>query len=256
MNYGICKLSIVPVRKQPSEKSEMVNQLLFGDLITIYESDDNWTLIRTNHDMYEGWVDTKQIVIIDEDEFIRIKNSNQYFMSGISGTCNTLKHTISIVHGSMIPNYSNGNFYIVDEKYNIDSGLVSGLLPANDLLKTALKYLEAPYLWGGRSPFGIDCSGFVQIVFGIHGISMGRDAYQQAETGLTIDFINEAVSGDLAFFDNEEEKITHVGIMIDNKKILHASGKVRIDNIDHQGIYNEELKKYTHKLRIIKRVIS
>jgi len=123
------------------------------------------------------------------------------------------------------------------------------------IVDIALRYLGSPYLWGGRSPFGIDCSGFTQIVFSMMSIQLERDAQQQSEFGETINFIEESTVGDLAFFDNADERITHVGIIINNKQIIHASGEVRIDNIDHQGIYNQELKIYTHKLRIIKRVI-
>jgi cell wall-associated NlpC family hydrolase len=124
----------------------------------------------------------------------------------------------------------------------------------NDLIETALKYLGSPYLWGGRSPFGIDCSGLSQMVYKINGIQIPRDANKQAEIGETIDFINEAIEGDLVFFDNEEGNIIHVGIYLGKSKIIHASGKVRIDTIDHQGIFNTETQKYSHKLRIIKRI--
>ena len=116
-------------------------------------------------------------------------------------------------------------------------------------------YLNSPYLWGGRSPFGIDCSGFTQMVFKLNGIKLPRDAYEQAEIGKTLNFIEETQKGDLAFFDNEEGKIIHTGIIIDKNKIIHSSGKVRIDNLDHYGIFNAETGKYSHNLRLIKKVV-
>jgi gamma-D-glutamyl-L-lysine dipeptidyl-peptidase len=115
--------------------------------------------------------------------------------------------------------------------------------------------LNSPYLWGGKTPFGIDCSGFTQMAYKLAGIKLRRDAWQQAEQGHTINLLEETEPGDLAFFDNDEGNIVHVGIILRDHKIIHAAGKVRIDSIDHYGINNKELKKYTHKLRLIKRMV-
>ena len=124
------------------------------------------------------------------------------------------------------------------------------------MIKNAFYFLNSPYLWGGRTPFGIDCSGFVQIAARLSGISLPRDTQEQAEEGEIINLISEAKPGDLAFFDNIDGRIIHVGIILENGQIIHASGKVRIDTIDHQGIFNEESKKYSHQLRVIKRIIQ
>ncbi|MCY7361282.1 MAG: C40 family peptidase, partial [Ignavibacteria bacterium] len=130
------------------------------------------------------------------------------------------------------------------------------LKPDEDqITEIALKYLNAPYLWGGRSPYGIDCSGFTQMVYKFFGIRLKRDAYQQAEQGRTIDYIDHTQTGDLAFFHNEDGKIKHVGIILQHKKIIHASGCVRIDSIDHHGIYNHDKKTYSHNLRFFKRIL-
>jgi cell wall-associated NlpC family hydrolase len=160
------------------------------------------------------------------------------------------------VAGSNIPNTLDKFFYLRDTKYKLEGETKR---PAKDkfrsgVIDVAKFYLNAPYLWGGKSVFGIDCSGLSQMVFRQFGIKLRRDAYQQAEQGELVGFLQEAKAGDLAFFDNNEGRINHVGIMMDNERIIHASGKVRIDAIDNQGIFNRELNRYTHKLRIIKRV--
>jgi cell wall-associated NlpC family hydrolase len=139
--------------------------------------------------------------------------------------------------------------------FDFEGTKVSGIKNKSSLLNTAYMYLNAPYLWGGKTPFGIDCSGFTQMVYKLNGYHLLRDASQQASQGEALSFIEESEAGDLAFFDNEEGKITHVGIIMDNNYIIHASGKVRIDRLDHLGIYNAESNKHTHKLRVIKKII-
>lgn len=255
--YGICYLSLVPVREQPSDKSEMINQLLFGELVYILEAVESWYLIKSSHDQYEGWVDNKQVRVIEKELFTNILDSKPHFVNTIYSRIDMDEYSLNLVMGSRLPQYSAGKFRVNDIEYTINDGAVSSTLTEDSaVISTAMKYMGTPYLWGGRSPFGIDCSGFVQVVFGMHGIQLKRDAYLQAETGETISFIDEVVAGDLVFFDNAEGKITHVGIIVGKGKIIHASGRVRIDSIDHQGIYNQELKKYTHKLRIIKRILD
>jgi hypothetical protein len=141
------------------------------------------------------------------------------------------------------------------ENFEFEGMKTSGVKPKTDLLTTAYMYLNAPYLWGGKTPFGIDCSGFTQMVYKLNGYKVLRDASQQSTQGEALSFIEESEPGDLAFFDNDEGKIIHVGIMMENNYIIHASGKVRIDRVDHLGIYNAELNKHTHRLRVIKKII-
>ena len=124
------------------------------------------------------------------------------------------------------------------------------------MIDQALKYFNAPYLWGGRSPLGIDCSGLTQIIYKMAGYAIPRDAGQQVHCGKALSFIEETKPGDLAFFDNDEGRIIHVGIIWEKNKIIHASGKVRIDNVDQFGIYNLETKRYTHQMRVMKRIIK
>jgi gamma-D-glutamyl-L-lysine dipeptidyl-peptidase len=257
--YGICNLSIVPCRKEPSDKSEMVTQLLFGDYFELLEVQGNWFRIKNAYDAYECWIDKKQFLPIEQHTF-DILNSTELFCSNELVqviTDNKTKQLFPIVIGSSLPNFDNGECPVENHSYSYDGAFISGKLPFTKMgiIDIAMLYLNAPYLWGGKTPFGIDCSGFTQMVYKLNGIKLMRDAFQQAEHGETLSFVEEAEAGDLAFFDNEEGKIVHVGIVMDNNKIIHASGKVRIDGFDHQGIFNNERKDYSHRLRLLKRVV-
>ena len=215
----------------------------------ILKKQDNWALIKCTHDNYEAWIDEKQLSETKSD----LASIHSSFEAVHSYVYKDLH--VPIVIGSSLPNFDGLNFQIDNQKI-----LFQGLTLENNevnienIRKIALKYLHAPYLWGGRSPFGIDCSGLTQMVYKFLNISLPRDAYQQAEAGNVVGFLEEAKVGDLAFF-GKEDKITHVGILTGKNEILHASGKVRLDTLDHLGIYNNETSKYTHKLRIIKRII-
>ena len=236
--FAVCNLSLVPVRKEPSDKSEMVSQLLFGEMIEIINKQENWRKVKILYDGYIGWLDKKQVISGDLVQ-ITIWNGNQI---------------CPVVLGSSLPMYNNHKFFIGSTEFIFDGNVVTANLPdISRLVENAYMYLNSPYLWGGRSPFGIDCSGFTQMVFKLCGISLLRDTVQQVEQGATINLIEESKAGDLAFFDNAEGKISHVGMIIPGNQIIHASGKVRVDRIDHQGIYNEESKSYSHNLRVIKR---
>lgn len=255
-HYGICRVAVSPLRADQSDKAEITSQLLFGDHVEIVEKTEKWWLVRNAYDAYEGWMDYKQLADLSAEQFakcneapflapaqvlnaITAADGSQYYLSA----------------GSNVPLYSNGYCYLGDERFEVSfiPKLAGSVISIDQIISTAVFFQNAPYLWGGRTLFGIDCSGFSQIVFKLNGIKINRDAWQQAEQGSTVDFLPEAKAGDLAFFDNDAGRITHVGIMLSSSEIIHASGRVRIDPIDNQGIYNAELGKYTHKLRIIKR---
>ena len=258
MKYGICHLSIVPCRLEPSDRSEMVTQLLFGETVKIYEEKKgSWHRAKTAYDDYDCWIDVKQITFITEEEFESI---NTVYVSS------ELVHVVEnketefitpIVLGSTLPNYAKKTIKFGGQKFSFEGHVFNTSKPINKeyIVGNAMMYLNAPYLWGGRSPFGIDCSGFTQVIYKLNGFQLPRDASQQAEIGQTLSFIEESESGDLAFFDNEEGNIIHVGIMLENNRIIHASGKVRIDKIDHQGIYNVDTNTYSHRLRLIKKIL-
>lgn len=256
--FGVCNLSLVPMRTEPTDKSEMSSQLLFGDHFTVLESTDKWLRILTAHDEYVGWIDSKQWVEIEHAAFVALHDLNTILGTSVSHTVTRVPNNekYNLIAGSNIPKTLDMFFYLKDTKYKVEGEII---IPSKDkfrsrVLEVANFYLNAPYLWGGKSIFGIDCSGLTQMVFRQFGIKLKRDAYQQAEQGELVGFLQAAKTGDLAFFDNEEGRITHVGMMIDNEQIIHASGQVRIDSIDNQGIFNKDLNRYTHKLRIVKRI--
>ncbi|MCB0804526.1 MAG: C40 family peptidase [Bacteroidales bacterium] len=259
MKFGAVLLSVVPVRAEPSDRAEMVTQLLFGELVVIHQKYEQWINIRNVFDNYEGWVDSKQVEAIEEAEFNRLRSAKiRYISSPVDVIQNkTANQFLPVLAGSTLRNNGESSFEMAGMIFSFDGETKNPDQPAKyeDLLGTAMTFLNAPYLWGGKTVFGIDCSGFMQVVFMLSGIQLLRDASMQATSGETVNFMAEARPGDLVFFDNKEGEIVHAGMIIDNNEIIHASGRVRIDTIDHQGIYNRQLKKYTHNLRVIKRVL-
>ena len=247
MILGICNLSIVPVRIVDSDKSEMINQLIYGDIIEILEEKEKWVKIKSVFDDYIGWIDKKQYFKIDDNITVDLKNP-VYSIDLVEFIENNNNELVTIPIGSDISNIS-----LMNHKF--DGKTISGKNNRNSIVNTALSFLNSPYLWGGKTPFGIDCSGFTQMVYKINGYKLYRDAKDQANQGETLSFIEESEAGDLAFFNNDQGDIIHVGIILQNNHIIHASGKVRIDRIDHSGIYNNDLNKHTHSLRYIKKII-
>jgi hypothetical protein len=252
--FGICNLAIIPLRFEPSDKSEIVSQVLFGEHFEVLEQLKQWSKIKLQYDDYEGWVDSKQYQIISESEYNQLSEDaivlNADLVEYITAPNNLL---LPITLGSSLSFLSHGD--INTSNFNFEGTKISGTKSKNCLLNTAFMFLNAPYLWGGKTPFGVDCSGFTQMVYKLNGYKLMRDASQQSKQGEALSFIEESEPGDLAFFDNEEGNIIHVGIIMDDNYIIHASGKVRIDRLDHLGIYNAEANKHTHKLRVIKKII-
>lgn len=260
MNYGISGLSLIPVRKEPSERSEMVTQVLFGEHFEILEYLPGWQHIKMAFDGYEGWVDQKMTTPLSDARYARLQSNQAAVTTDIFSLIPvSADQNIMLVAGSSLPLWRpNLRQFSLDREALTMNGNVS-YRPHKEvrqfMIGQALKYFNAPYLWGGRSPFGIDCSGFTQIIYKMAGFGIPRDAGQQVALGLPLSFVEETQPGDLAFFDDDEGKIIHVGILWKRNKIIHASGKVRIDNIDQFGIFNAETKRYTHKLRVMKKIV-
>lgn len=249
MQYGICNLSIVPLRNEPSDKSELVSQVIYGDLFKVLEQRKKWSRIRLAFDKYEGWIDNKQYLEITEEHYKSL-NSEKPLLSTdlVEFIEDNNQQLFPIPLGSCL----NG-LALLNHKY--DGNLFDGKNEKSNLINSAFTFLNAPYLWGGKTPFGIDCSGFTQMVYKLNGYKLLRDASQQATQGEALSFIEESEPGDLAFFDNDEGAIVHVGIIMKDNYIIHAHGKVRIDRLDHSGIYNVDSGAHTHKLRVIKKII-
>jgi len=257
---GIATASIIPVRSNPSEISEMVTQLLFGEPFSILDQKDSWLLVRSALDDYEGWIDGKsshQLVQGHDDAGSLRQGSTLVDAISAKAVNEADQLPVHLVKGSILPGFTGEGFTIAENSYSFTGSAVA--IPARPDLsliqKHALSYINVPYLWGGRTPFGIDCSGFVQQVFRYCGVFIPRDADQQVQLGEEVSFLHEVQPGDLAFFDNPAGNIIHVGILLGEDQIIHASGCVRIDTIDHLGIFRNDLKKYTHSLRIIKRMM-
>jgi hypothetical protein len=249
MKFAFCKVAISPLRKENSDASEMVSQLLFGELIEIIEIQDNWTNIRTLSDNYEGWMDTKQFILISEKETRRWLDSQEVLLNQAL-PLQTPWGEQWITKGAYIAKSDSGDFAIGNYNFKINP---KELIKVDDLTSFASSYLNTSYLWGGKSAFGIDCSGFTQIVFRAFDKNLPRDAYQQEEHGQDIAF-EDSELGDLAFFTNVKGKIIHVGIILNDSKIIHASGWVRIDELRSDGIYKGDTSEKTHHLHSIKRI--
>ena len=237
------------MRSNNFHESELVSQLLYGDCFKILSSKNEWLQIKTLNDSYIGWINNKQVNEISKINAEKITFDDKIFSIRLIDYIETDENKLSsIVLGSNI-----GACKYLGHKYDGPKTKKTKTKP--NLTKVASMYLNSPYLWGGKTPFGIDCSGLTQMIYRINGYKIPRDASQQSEFGETLSFIEESEPGDLAFFDDKEGKIIHVGMLLENNYILHAHGNVRIDRIDQTGIFNQEKQKHSHKLRIIKKII-
>lgn len=254
IKFGISEQSVIPVRNEPSERAEMITQVLFGETFQIIEETVKWNYIKLARDNYVGWIDNKTITPISEEYFNKINAESHYISKKLfTKVINDKDEQIILAAGSTFPKFNSGQntFQVNENIYYIKDKL----LDTNNIEEIAKQFLNCPYLWGGKNPFGIDCSGLVQVVYSTLGKHIPRDAREQVNKGSSVNFISDIEPGDLAFFDDSEGNIIHVGMVISPKDIIHSSGRVRIDKIDQQGIFNKEIAQYTHRLRVIKRIL-
>ncbi len=259
MEFGICPVSVLPVRSEPAHRAEMISQLLFGELFEIHESQDNWLRIRTEWEGSTGWVNDIEIMPVTP-AFYREAS----YMNVIVGeTAEAFEDSrpefpYRILPGSSLPFYrpDNQTFSLAQKTLKLQQPPKSRehLARQEEVIRIALEFVHAPYLKGGRSLFGIDGPGLIQMVLKIARIRIARMAIGQVQAGNPLHFLEEAASGDLVFFGDEGEEITHAGIYYAPGQVIHAAGKVRIDKLDHHGIFHSTIKNYTHSLRAIIRI--
>jgi len=246
-------LAVIPMRAQPDERSEQISQVLFGESFEILEWKESWAQIITAHDGYKGWIGRLQFVMLGHMAYQQLQQEPpRLTYRAITQAWKIRDNSVLYLPAGSSLSFLNGTTCVIEkEKFEI-----LGQIGQNESIDLVAKsFINTPYMWGGRTHFGIDCSGFTQVVFKLKGTQLKRDASLQAGQGIPVKSLSEAFIGDLAFFANAEDKVTHVGMLLNREHIIHASGKVKIDLMDEKGIYSEEQQRYTHKLHSIRRII-
>ncbi|PIE49044.1 MAG: hydrolase Nlp/P60 [Flavobacteriales bacterium] len=256
MEYGVCMLSNIALRGSAKHESTMASQLLFGDVFKVIETNKDWAYIQLDYDQSKGWIPANQVEALDKTAYQKITGtacgiSNEY-IDFIEDKNHKL---LPVVIGSVFPGIIDNSFYINSNTYQFSGAYFSTKQPKQTIVHTAFKYLNSPYLYGGKTPFGIDSSGLVQMAYKISGYKLPRYVGQQVQKGEALSFIEESEPGDLAFFDNSEGEIIHVGILLKDNYIIHVDDKVRIDRLDQSGLFNTSVNRHTHNLRVIKKII-
>ncbi len=258
---GIALHSVVPVRAEAREGAEQNTQMLFGELCEIMEQQPRWVRIRLESDGQEGWADAKMICPMKPKEYAShrkaLKTAATVAMPMAYAVSENNGQTIPLTAGTKLAGYSNGRFEVLGVGFRIDPGMViteSPDLNEQNLLQTVRFFLNIPYLWGGKNAMGMDCSGFTQVVMSLFGKKLPRNASEQVTCGRMVASLAKVKAGDLVFFDHEDGKISHVGIAIDAARVIHCSGRVKVEKLDETGIFNAEAGLYSHHLVTIRRI--
>jgi cell wall-associated NlpC family hydrolase len=253
MERFVCENVFVPLRSGPSHKEEMLSQILFGEKYEVIDQIGHWMKIKTQFDNYTGWMDLNHLQHTEETD-----NSSGHVLNRSLLCYKSDKNRLVLEAGCEIysPDFKNRTFMAGKNTYTTgDEFSENYIVTKESISDTAMKFINSPYIWGGRIPSGIDCSGFTQLVYKLQGKPILRDSWQQAKAGTEVSFIDETKPGDLVLFDDERRKISHVGMILSRGLVIHASGRVRIDSIDHQGIFKAEINDYSHHLRTIRRIL-
>jgi len=251
--------SVVPVRREARESAEQETQLLFAQTCTILDEQPQWLHIRNDEDGEEGWVDRKMVSVMTEQEWEQYSTTNKQALVKMPMAYAVSKNngqTIPLTAGTRLPDYKDGQFSVLGVPFCIDAQMVAEVpleLTEQNLMHVVRFFINTPYLWGGKNALGMDCSGFSQIVLSIFGRGLKRNASEQMREGKQVAGLNEAQAGDLVFFDHEDGRVSHVGILLDKERVVHCSGRVKVEKVDEKGIWNAEYGKYSHHLVMIKR---
>lgn len=258
MEYGICPVAIAPIRNSAAHKSEMLSQLLFGETVEILEEKGrSWKKVRCQDDNFVGWVAANQLEELSVEEFEHYSKDYAYVFEVFHPAMSN-KHFLPLTLGARLPAFDGMMFSMGQQPYTFSGQavLVQDVRKnAEMMIKMAQKYLHSPYLWGGRSSLGIDARGLVHMACKMSGVDLPRTLEGMLEEGENINFVNEAQAGDIAFFENFKGRISHVGILLSPMEIIHAHGSVRIDRVDHYGLFNTKERRYSHRLRLVKRFL-
>lgn len=258
---GISLHSVIPIRTEARESAEQSTQMLFNELCTILEEQPRWVRIRLEADGQEGWADEKMICPMKPDEYAQhreaLKSAAMVAMPMAYAVSENNGQTIPLTAGTQLTKYNDGRFEVLGVGFRIDPSMVitkSLDLNEQNLLQAVRFFLNIPYLWGGKNAMGMDCSGFTQIIMSLFGKNLPRNASEQATCGRMISSLAKAKAGDLVFFAHEDAKISHVGIVIDAERVIHCSGRVKVEKLDETGIFNAETGLYSHHLVTIRRI--
>lgn len=253
--------SVVPMRTEAREGAEQSTQMLFGELCTIIKHSDRWTFIRLESDGQEGWVDAKMIAPMNTEEEkgyrAALQNAAMVAMPMAYAVSENNGQTIPLTAGTRLANYKDGRFEVLGVGFRIDPSMVLTMpreMSQENLLQAVRFFINIPYLWGGKNAMGMDCSGFTQVVMSLFGKSLLRNASEQVTQGREVKKLKDVHAGDLVFFDHEDGKISHVGIAIDSDRVIHCSGRVKVEKLDETGIFSAEQGAYTHHLAAIRRI--